>query len=138
MELYVELVPMDQAVPDWPGQLHGGRNWYLRSYTRSPIRVEYPRSEVPVRVVYWGRWANHVGETGPFSKPLIAPAEPLAYANYQLPGPVPGAKELAEQAQRQRIIITSARRELPDYVEKAETLAGGANRLLPGKMEEVA
>jgi hypothetical protein len=67
LELFVDLVPPDAAIPSHPGSNHGGRPWYLRSYTRSPIVVEPPMTDSPMRVVYWGRWADSTGNVGPFS-----------------------------------------------------------------------
>lgn len=67
IELFVDLVPPDEPIPTHPGGNHGGRPWYLRSYTRSPIVLFPPMARVPMRVVYWARWADSTGNTGPFS-----------------------------------------------------------------------
>jgi hypothetical protein len=71
MELFVDLVLPEQPIPAHPGDNLGGRLWYLRSYTRSPIRLVPPTTRVPMRVVYWGRWADSTGNVGPFSKTAV-------------------------------------------------------------------
>jgi hypothetical protein len=72
LELFVDLVPPEEPIPVAPGDSSGGRPWYLRSYTRSPIVLAPPMARVPMRVVYWARWADAKGNVGPFSK--CAPA----------------------------------------------------------------
>jgi hypothetical protein len=67
LELFVDLVPPEDEIPAYPGANHHGRPWYLRSYTRSPVVVAPPLARVPMRVVYWGRWADAAGNVGPFS-----------------------------------------------------------------------
>lgn len=71
LELFVDLVSPDEEIPTHPGENLGGRLWYLRSYTRSPIRLVPPTTRVPMRVVYWGRWADSTGNVGPFSKTAV-------------------------------------------------------------------
>ena len=72
LELFVDLVPPDEPIPARPGANHGGRPWYLRSFTRSPIVIAPPMARVPMRVVYWGRWADSTGNVGPFSATAVA------------------------------------------------------------------
>jgi hypothetical protein len=67
LELFVDLVPPEEEIPAYPGANHAGRPWYLRSYTKSPIKLTPPMARVPMRVVYWGRWADTQGNVGPFS-----------------------------------------------------------------------
>lgn len=67
LELFVDLIAPDEPVPGHPGANHGGRPWYLRSFTRSPIVLAPPMPRVPMRVLYWGRWADSAGGVGPFS-----------------------------------------------------------------------
>lgn len=69
LELFVELVAPEDAVPERPGDsgLSGGGVHYLRSYVKSPIRLVPPLADRPMRVVYWGRWADASGDVGPFS-----------------------------------------------------------------------
>jgi hypothetical protein len=94
--LFVDLIPPDERVPDHPGANHGGRPWYLRSYTRSPIVLTPPMARVPMRVVYWARWADPTGNVGPFSKAaagyveggnISAPTMP-SFGNYPKPAPM--------------------------------------------------
>ncbi len=54
-------------MPTHPGTNQGGRPWYLRSFTRSPIVLAPPMPRVPMRLLYWGRWADSAGGFGPFS-----------------------------------------------------------------------
>ncbi len=72
LELFVDLILPDEAVPGHPGANHGGRPWYLRSFTRSPIVLAPPMTRVPMRVIYWGRWADSSGNVGPFSATAVA------------------------------------------------------------------
>ena len=72
LELFVDLVPPGDPIPNHPGANHGSRPWYLRSYTRSPIKLVPPIASVPMRVVYWGRWADSMGNVGPFSATAVA------------------------------------------------------------------
>lgn len=66
IELFVDLVPPEEEIPAHPGANLGGRPWYLRSFTRSPIKLVPPIPSVPMRVVYWARWADSLGNVGPF------------------------------------------------------------------------
>lgn len=68
LELFIDLIPPEEPIPDHPGANHGSKPWYLRSYTRSPIKIIPPMATVPMRVVYWGRWADSTGNVGPFSR----------------------------------------------------------------------
>lgn len=67
IELFVDLIPPDERIPTHPAANHASRPWYWRSYTRSPIVLAPPMARVPMRVVYWGRWADSTGNVGPFS-----------------------------------------------------------------------
>ena len=67
LELFVDLIPPEEPIPNHPGAHQGGRAWYLRSYTRNPIVLAPPMPRVPMRVLYWGRWADSAGNVGPFS-----------------------------------------------------------------------
>ena len=71
VELFVDLVLPEEPIPEWPGANHGGRPWYLRSFTRNPILIVPPMSRVPMRVVYWARWADSTGNVGPFSATAV-------------------------------------------------------------------
>jgi hypothetical protein len=67
LELFCDLVAPEAQVPTHPGA-GGSRPFYLRSYTRSPIRLYPPIANVPMRVIYWARWADTAGNVGPFSE----------------------------------------------------------------------
>ncbi|MFT3786528.1 MAG: hypothetical protein QM770_10225 [Tepidisphaeraceae bacterium] len=71
LELFVDLIMPDEPIPAFPGANHGTRPWYLRSYTKSPVRLQPPMPRVPMRVVYWGRWADAAGNVGPFSATAV-------------------------------------------------------------------
>ena len=77
LELFVELVPVGAPVPAHPGQLSGGRLWYMRSYSTSRFETEFPvmSDGTPMLVVYWGRWADSRGGFGPFSQTCVARVE---------------------------------------------------------------
>jgi len=79
LELFAELVPPDveenEGIPRHPADLTG-RPLYMGSFTRSPMEVEFPVSmSGPMRVVYWGRWADAKGKWGPFSEVCTARLE---------------------------------------------------------------
>jgi hypothetical protein len=97
LELFVDLIPPEEAIPGHPGANHSGRPWYLRSFTRSPIVLAPPMTRVPMRVVYWGRWADSSGNVGPFSATAVAWIE--GGSSHSLPGGigmvVPGARQPA-------------------------------------------
>lgn len=44
--------------------------WYVGSFTKNPIVVRQPAPLRPMLAVYWGRWASHRGEVGPWSLAL--------------------------------------------------------------------
>lgn len=71
LELFVDLIPPEEPIPDRPGANLGGRPWYLRSFTRSPIVLMPPMARVPMRIVYWARWADSAGNVGPFSATAV-------------------------------------------------------------------
>jgi hypothetical protein len=143
LELFIDLIAPGERIPEHPGDRHGGLTYYLRSYTRSPIRVEYPKRDVPMRVIYWARWASPTGETGPFSRALETPIDGTDWSKLALPAPapapapatVPASLRIENQQVEQRVTITSATRELPDCVERIESLHAESRatrgRLLP-------
>ena len=71
LELFVDLIAPDAPIPAHPGATPSGRPWYLRSFTKSPIVLEPPMAKVPMRVVYWARWADNTGNVGPFSSTVV-------------------------------------------------------------------
>jgi hypothetical protein len=52
--------------------------------------------------------------------------------------PAPGSVALPEPRVEQRVIITSARRELPDCVETIDTLRAESGRALPENVSNAA
>ncbi|MEM1445216.1 MAG: hypothetical protein AAGF84_04120 [Planctomycetota bacterium] len=68
LELFFELVPPDEAIPEVPGGSGFGVH-YLRSFVKSPIVLRPPMADRPMRVVYWARWADARGEVGPMGQP---------------------------------------------------------------------
>jgi len=119
LELFVDLILPDEAIPGHPGANHGGRPWYLRSFTRSPIVLAPPMTRVPMRVIYWGRWADSSGNVGPFSATAAAWIE--CASSQFLPGGVgalPGARRAelmledagapAEREQRISVMVLEA------------------------------
>jgi hypothetical protein len=104
LELFVELIDPDEPVPNWPGEL--GRPWYLRSFTKNPIHVEFPMPRRPMKVVYWARWADATGGVGPWSKTCVARVEGWHDAG-ALEDKRPGSRG------RSRIVVSLLRRELP-------------------------
>ncbi len=75
IELFCDVFPPGEPVPQSPGENYGGRPWYLRSYSRSPIRIVPPMAREPMMVVYWGRWADAVGNVGPFCATVVSRVE---------------------------------------------------------------
>lgn len=71
LELFIERLPNGAAPGKKPGE--GAR--YLRSFSSSPMKVEFPMTDEPMLVIYWGRWADATGEVGPWSQPVIAGVE---------------------------------------------------------------
>lgn len=73
IEIFFDMVPPGEPVPTHPAE----RGWpkYLRSYTRSPMEVEYPIPSQPMLIVYWGRWADSTGNTSRWSKTCVARVE---------------------------------------------------------------
>ena len=96
VELFADLVAMDEPVPQFPGQYLGGRPWYLRSFTSSPIKVQHPVPPVPMLVVYWARWADAKGNVGPFSQTCVARVEGWTSGSCdKLLGPMPQVQQLS-------------------------------------------
>ena len=86
LELFVDLIPPD-ATPETYYREARTRPIYLRSYTRSPIRVVPPMADRAMRVVYFARWADTSGDVGPISKPAVGWVEGGAH---HLMGPALG------------------------------------------------
>jgi hypothetical protein len=132
MELYYDLVPPGEPIPRYPGERTGGHKLYLRSFTRSPLTIKYPKCDQPMRIVYWGCWADATGEQGPFS-------QTLATKFVGLDAPTVEAPRL-EKRREQTIIITSGQRALPELID-TDTVADGElheQRLLTDETAEAA
>ncbi|HEV2295221.1 MAG TPA: hypothetical protein VGR35_15320 [Tepidisphaeraceae bacterium] len=132
LELWVDVISRGAPVPDAPSQRYGAHPLYLRSYSRSPIDVDYPKFAGPVQVIYWARWASATGETGPFSRPLAVPVDAFAT---QPALPDRTSRALGEQ---QTVFVTAVRRELPDHVKPMDTLQTESNRLLTNDLADAA
>ncbi len=68
LELFVSLISPDVKVPQYANSEGAPMPVYLRSYTKSPIRLQPPMANKPMRVIYWARWADAQGNVGPFSE----------------------------------------------------------------------
>ena len=106
LELFVELVAPGEPLPTHPGEL--GREWYLGSFSRNPMVVEYPVPTTPMKIVYWARWANATHKTGPFSKTCEGPV--VGWSN---------AAALDDKRKGSRVMVSRRQRALP-LVERSE------------------
>lgn len=130
VELYFDMVPPGESVPKLPGE----RGWpkYLRSFTRSPIEVEYPLPMgEPMLIVYWARWAGSTGEVSRWSKPCVARVEGWS-AKTALP-----AGESSQRVETRYVFIEQPiAGELPerlpgdDAAEELAAMIGGGERML--------
>lgn len=109
LELFVDLVPLGEAIPTWPGERSGGRMWFVGAFTRSPLKVQYPKCDQPMVLVYWGRWASGNNDFGPFSPTLVTRIEGRDLMLSESP-------DALERQKQQTIIITSGHRQLPDLL----------------------
>ena len=122
--IYVELLDEHEKVPKHPGELSGGRPWLLQLATRGPIEAEFPVADRPMRVVYWARWVGKKGDMGPFSQTCVADFEGPQFAHKAL------VDQTIARRRGQTVVITTARKELPEPIEEIEALPGPAQRLL--------
>jgi hypothetical protein len=143
IELFQDLVPDGQPIPRYPGEFLGGRPWYLRSFTSSPIRIAPRVPPVPMLVVYWARWADAKGNVGPFSATLRTRVEGWGgIAADKLLGPMPQVKVL-EKDPKYIAMITHLRqieqvtveRMLPDAAPAADEAGQGEVRCAPRELE---
>ena len=75
LELFIDYVPEGAPIPRHPAQQRGWHN-YVQSYTKSPMRVEFPVPQHGAKlIVYWARWADATGAVGQFSKTCVARME---------------------------------------------------------------
>jgi hypothetical protein len=90
----------------------------LRSFSRSPIRVAPPICRVPMLAVYWGRWADAIGNVGPFSQTVVSRIEGWSpNVSMHLPGetnpnkakpPVLGMATMRPREQRYSVAVLEA------------------------------
>jgi hypothetical protein len=132
LELYYDLVPPGEPIPAFPGQRTGGHKLYLRSFTRSPLTIKYPKCDQPMRIVYWGCWADATGEQGPFSATLATKFVGIDAPKVEAPR--------LEKRREQTIIITEGRRALPELIdtETVEATQFDERRLLTDESAEAA
>jgi hypothetical protein len=141
LDLYFDLVPPGdpRGIPEHPAE----RGWpkFLRSFTSTPLEVEFPvcRSG-PMLVVYWARWADAKGNTGPFSETCVArvegwtaPALPAGPAARRRGGPV-----LEAQGVEAKYIFIVPPRELTGSVEGEGENAAAALTALGKRLLEAA
>lgn len=110
VELFFDLVPWGEAVGRHPAQ----RGWpkYLRSFTRSPMEVEFPIPSQPMLVVYWARWADSTGQVSRWSEPCVARIEGWSAAG---PPALPqqSMASLRSEEARMTVVHTPIAGELP-------------------------
>lgn len=108
IELFIDLIPPGEPIPREPGRCPVGVSRYVRSYSRSPFTVKYLKADVPLRVIYYARWANETGDFGEFSPPLSA-----RFEGYDILAPLLGNSGKREQT----VIVTSGRKALPNLID---------------------
>jgi hypothetical protein len=136
LEVYMMLLPPGAPFPDEPLDVHGLALGHVGSFTRSPMRVSPPSPDAAMQVVCWGRWAGNSGMPGPFSEPLLAGL--VGGRRGLLALAEPRNADAAEGRIGQTVVITSARRELPDRVETIETVRAESRRLLSDESADAA
>jgi len=125
LELFCGFVRPNDPVPTYPGA--NGCWWmYLRSFTRSPMEVQFPLPSEPMRIVYWAKWADATGETSRFSKTCVAG---VACAG---PGRTAGV-ELPDSGAHRELETKCVIVQMPEYALPAADDAGqlDAQVLLP-------
>ncbi len=128
VELFVELVPEGDPVPAHPAEMSGGRLWYLGSFTRNPIEVEFPVPATSMLVVYWARWAGASNDVGPFSRTCVARQE----GGFAAAGALPDQR--LTQNRRTKCVVTILQRPqhcLEQIDADALLLAGETARVEP-------
>jgi len=122
VELFFDMVPVGERVPRGPSE----RGWpkYLRSFTRSPMEVEFPVPSEPMLFVYWARWADSAGEVSRWSQPCVARVEGwTADARPALPELPESRAAIASRVETKYVYLTSPTvRELPDRLEGDDLL----------------
>ncbi len=127
VEVFCDLVPPEMPVPKHPGE-YGRWPLYLRSYTRSPMEVEFPLPSQPMRVVYWARWANATGQVSRCSKTCVGP----------IVGGPPPVKRLDAQEPDRLMEPKFTVVQMPEFALPAADDAAGREMqmLLPAMVEE--
>lgn len=97
LELFVDLIPADAHPNTYYTPETRTRPIYVRSYTKSPIRIVPPMADRAMRVVYFARWADASGEVGPIGKPAMGWVEG---GTHHLMGPKLGDAEQRPMAWR--------------------------------------
>jgi hypothetical protein len=69
-----------------------------------------------MRVCYWARWADAQGNVGPFCQTVVARVEGWDGGGRALPN------MMQARERQQRIVITTARKELPDLSNALEVV----------------
>jgi hypothetical protein len=128
IELFVELVPEGEPTPSHPGEMSGGRLWYLGSFSRNPIEVAFPVPATSMLVVYWARWAGANNDVGPFSRTCVARQE----GGFAAAGALPDQR--LTQNRRTKCVVTILQRPqhcLEQIDADALLLAGETARVEP-------
>ncbi len=134
IELYFEMVPAGEPVPKHPAE----RGWpkYLRSYTRSPMEVEYPIPSQPMLIVYWAKWADSTGNTSRWSRTCVARVEGWTSNAAALTD-----GSAAQPVETKFVVISSPIvGELPapsDDIDVAEEIAAMGQRMLNAAMQRM-
>jgi hypothetical protein len=119
VELFFDMIPVGEPVPRLPNE----RGWpkYLRSFTASPMEVQFPIPSEPMLLVYWAKWADSRGEVSRWSKPCVARLEgwtPSLESSSSRPALTQGQATIAAHVQTRYVFIqTPIAGELPDGLE---------------------
>jgi hypothetical protein len=136
LDLYMMLLPPGAPIPTTPLDRNGWANGHVGAFPRSPLRVDAPSPNAPMQLVCWGRWAANGGKPSRFSAPLQAGFVGCPTGFTTLPAPQNAEPETERVGHT--VIITSARRELPDCVETIDTLRTEPTRMLPDRQADAA
>jgi hypothetical protein len=125
VELYFDMIPAGEPVPQVPFE----RGWpkYLRSFTKSPMEVEFPVPSQPMLIVYWAKWADSTGETSRWSKTCVARVEGWSATAPALPDT--HAHTIKASHIETKYIIVQAPHLLPEHLEHVDLI--DERRMLP-------
>lgn len=132
LEVFVDLVPVNERPPKHPVQGIKKWAWYAGSVRRSPFYVSYPKCPQPMLVVYWARWAGSSSDVSRFTQTVEAVIEGWSDPSNTLPAPV----DL--DAYTQSITVTSTRKALPGAVETTKTITASKTKSLPPPSAQAA